>query len=185
MNRYLFLFLILLGMIACGRPPAKFATVAAGLQYVSEKDHGFVYDTTVANGIKVQVQLLPASLVQKKNDPGIQRYFSIQFSHDGHELLAQLPRDEYGAYVQLFSFNMDKYIFLRTDSGKEYSAGMVSYQPTYNMGKSNELLAVFNEDLSPYKNLRLVIKEFGLHLGQLEFSIDAEKLKYSPNIDQF
>ncbi|MNR42991.1 hypothetical protein D3C85_1615690 [compost metagenome] len=80
---------------------------------------------------------------------------------------------------------MDKYIFLRTDSGKEYAAGMVSYQPTYNMGKSNELLAVFNEDLSPYKNLRLVIQEFGLHLGQLEFSIDTEKLRYSPNIDQF
>lgn len=184
MNRYLFLFLILLAVTSCDRLPSTFGTVSEGLQYVSEKDHGFVYDTIVASGIKVRVQLIPSCLVQKTNNPGLQKYFSIQFSHGGQELLAQLPRDEYGVFVQQFSFNMDKYIFIRTESGKEYAAGMVSYQPTYNMGKSNELVVVFDENLFPHKNLTLVIREFGLHLGQLEFSIDAENLKYSPSIDQ-
>jgi len=182
--RNLFILFISLVFFSCGNPPKRFATVNEGLQYISEHKHGFVKDTLLGSGVEIKIQLIPASLVQKTNNPGKQKYFSIQLSFKGHELLAQLPRGEYGAYVQLFSFGMDRYIFLRADSGKESPAGMVSYQPTYNMGKNNELIAVFNEDFSSCKTLKLIVKEFGLNLGQLEFSIDPAKFDYSPTIVQ-
>ncbi|MDR6735565.1 hypothetical protein [Sphingobacterium sp. 2149] len=182
--RILIILFFLIAFFSCGNPPDQFATVNDGLQYISESKNGFVKDTLLSNGVEMKIQLLPASLVQKSNNPGKQKYFSIQFSLKGHELLAQLPREEYGVYVQLFSFGMDRFILLKTDSGKEYPANMVSYQPTYNMGKSNELIVVFNEDLSSCKTLQLVVKEFGLNMGQIEFSIDLAKFNYSPKIEQ-
>jgi len=182
--RSLFILFISITFFSCGNPPKQFTTVNDGLQYISERKHGFVKDTLFGNGVEVKIQLLPASLVQKNNKPGKQKYFSIQFSLKGHELLAQLPREEYGAYVQLFSFGMERYIFLQSESGKEYPASMVSYQPTYNMGKSNELITVFNEDFSSCKALKLVVKEFGLNIGQIDFSLDLAKFNYLPTIEQ-
>ncbi|WP_454880695.1 hypothetical protein [Sphingobacterium detergens] len=171
--------------ISCNKPPAKFATVTDGMHYVSDSKHGFSKDTLLENGIKVKMQILPASLVQKTNNPSRKKYLSIQFSYKNRELLAQLPREEYGAYVQLFSFGMDRYIHIRSGEGKEYQANMVTYQPTYNIGKTNELLAIFDADMVLSKNLSLIISEFGLKIGQLNFSIPVDKLNYSPTIDHF
>ncbi|VTR52800.1 Uncharacterised protein [Sphingobacterium thalpophilum] len=185
MTRLLSILLLWLTVIGCGNnDPRKFTTIDEGLQYVSEVKHGFVKDTLLGNGVEIRMQILPACLVRRTNKPGRQKYFSIQLSHKGRELLAQLPLEEYGSYVQLFSFGMDQYIFLRTDSGKEYGASMVTYQPTYNLGKANELVVVFNDDLSSYKSLSLVIKEFGLNLGQIDLSVDLNKFNYSPIIEQ-
>ncbi len=186
MTRYSLILLGLVAIASCAKyPPEKFATAKEGLQYISEVKHGFLTDTSLNNGLEIKVQILPACLIQKTNEGSRQKYFSIQFSYKGRELLAQLSREDYGVFVQLFSFGMGQYIFLRTDSGKEYAASMVSYQPTYNMGRSNELIVIFSDDLSFHKNLNLVIKEFGLNVGELRFSIDVEKLHYSPYIEQF
>ncbi|WP_333864723.1 hypothetical protein [Sphingobacterium sp.] len=179
------LFIPAMVFIACGRLPEKFSTLAQGMQYVADKENGFVRDTLLPGGIGVSVKLLPAAMIQKTNSPGNQKYFSIQFSHEGHELLPAMPGDQYGAYVQLFSFGMDKYIQILDSSGKEYAAGMVTYQPTYGLGRSNELLAVFNEDLPADSRPTLMISEFGLGTGDLRFSFDADKLNYTPIIDQF
>ncbi|MEN5197215.1 hypothetical protein [Sphingobacterium faecium] len=180
----LFYILLLSALTSCSNLPNKFVNVAEGMQYISDPDNGFVTDTILPNEVKIQVQVLPATLIQKTNKPGNQKYFSIQFSYKGNELLAQLPREEYGSYVQLFSFGMDKVVKLKTTNGKEYQADMVSYQPTYNMGKSNELLAVFDQDIPTDQSAELIVEEFGLRLGTLKFSIDNTKLSYSPTIDQ-
>ncbi|MGA6119358.1 hypothetical protein [Sphingobacterium anhuiense] len=180
----LFYILLLFVLCSCSNLPEKFVNVSEGMQYISDPDNGFVVDTILPNEVKVQVQLIPASLIQKTNTAGKQKYFSIQFSYKGNELLAQLPREEYGSYVQLFSFGMDRVIKLITADGKEFQADMVSYQPTYSMGKSNELTVVFDQHISKDQNVTLIVDEFGLQLGTLKFFIDKSRINYSPTIDQ-
>lgn len=172
-------------LIGCTSMPSEFNTAEDAMEYITSPKNGFVREKILANNIKVKVQLFPAVLIQKTNNPDKILYFNIQFSLNGHEVLAQLPSEEYGAYVQLFSFGMEKHINIRTESGKEYPATMVSYQPMYNTSRSNELLVVYNDEIPGEENISLVINEFGLKLGKLDFIFDNSKLKYIPTINQF
>lgn len=165
--------------------PSEFTTAEEAWEYITSPKNGFVMEKVSENNINVKVQLVPTGLIQKTNNPDRMLYFKIQMSLNGYEVLAQLPPEDYGAYVQLFSFGMEKYISIITENGEEHPAAMVSYQPTYNTGRSNDFLVVYNEDVLKGENVTLVIDEFGLKLGKLDFTFDSSKLTYNPTINQF
>lgn len=111
------------------------------------------------------------------------RIYQEYNSYHDRDLLAQLPRGQYGSYVQLFSSGIDSKIKVLTASGKSHNASMVSYQPTYNMGRSDELLAVFDDNIPITEDVELHIEEFGMNLGILKFKFTSDQLNYNPYID--
>ncbi|EFK56010.1 Uncharacterised protein [Sphingobacterium spiritivorum] len=184
MRRLFFLFIIMVFICGCTGMPEKFTSSQDAFQYISDRENGFISDTLLPSQVKINVQVLPSVLIQKTNNPTLIKYFNVQFSYQGNELLAQLPSEDYGTYVQLFSFGMDQKIYLIDKNGKSYYPSMINYQPSYKAGRSNDLLVVFDEEL-PDDDLKLSIDEFGLNLGRLNFSVNKEQLNYKPFIDKF
>lgn len=150
------------------------------MDYISNERNGLSKSYKSQEGIETTIRFQPYELI-----PGYESedsilfnniYFVMSFSAHGKELLHQLPQEQYSAFFQLFSFGMQNYIKGMSGLGKLETSG-VFFSPTYNMGKANNLLLVFEREATLHaKQFEIVVDEFGLGIGSQTYSFNTETL---------
>lgn len=148
--------------------------------YISDERNGLSKSYKSQEGIETTIRFQPYELI-----PGYENrdsmlfnniYFVMSFSAHGKELLHQLSQEQYSAFSQLFSFGMQNHVKGVSDVGELETSG-VFYSPTYNMGKANNLLLVFDRDATLHgKQFEIVVDEFGLGIGSQSYSFNTEML---------
>ncbi|GGH16438.1 hypothetical protein FAZ19_05790 [Sphingobacterium alkalisoli] len=185
------LFTLLTSLSACHSTfrQDSFEDKASFMEYVKDLDYGLKMVAEFPNGVKITPLFVPNDLIlseakDKESFKG-NLYLILSFSRNGKELLSQLPQGEYGAFVQTFSFGMDRFISAFIDDSKEaIKPIMTSFQPTYQMTNSNDLLVVFKRsEILNGRKLRLVINDFGLQTAEIKFNFDSKDIAYLSNVN--
>src|ERR1700748_3685057 len=173
------IIICLIGGMACGSCKQKIYTRADLVDYVNDPNNG-LRQTKNAGGIQVGLLFQPWQVIMEHkteakgsplSDTLKKRYhFILRFSYHNKELLRQLPFDKYSEMVQVMSFRMTDYISIITDSGESTAPLGCFLQQTYGMSNANELLVAFDKrKLEHAKKMKLLVKEFGLNLGDLAY----------------
>ena len=109
-------------------------------------------------------------------------FFVLSLSANNKELLKQLDFNKYSEMVQVLSFRMKDFMGIVSGDAKPVEPLDCIFQQTYGMGRSNDLLIVFNRNaLNVNGTLKLYLKEFGLKIGNLEFDFQADDINAIPN----
>jgi hypothetical protein len=184
-------FLLAVGLwfffTACKQP---IKTQEALNQYISDP-HNNLQQTQETNGVKVTLTYKPwqAFIRGTSNKANIKKYsnryfFVLSLSAHDKELLRQLDFDTYSNMVQVLSFRMIPLIHAIPDNGKPVEPMDCIFQQTYGTATANNLLIVFDKDKLLFnKKLNIVINEFGLNLGTLQFQFNANDFKEIPDIN--
>lgn len=105
-------------------------------------------------------------------------YFILSMSNNKQELLRQLDYGLYSKMVQVFSFQMQSYLTISADRKEPVKPLDCLFQQTYGTSDSNRLLVVFNmNEIKDAKELSISIKEFGLGLGIMNFTIYTKNMR--------
>lgn len=157
------------------------------MTYISDERNGLSRSQKSHGGIETTVRFQPYDLIpgHDNQDSTLRNniYFVMSFSADGKELLHQLSQEQYSAFSQLFSFNMQNYVKGVNDIN-ELEVNGVFFSPTYNMGKANNLLLVFDREASLHgRQFEIVVDEFGLGLGKQSFIFNVTALKEGSNLE--
>lgn len=159
----------------------SFKSQSEMIGYISDERNGLSMSYKSQENIETSIRFQPyeSILGYEKRDNMLFNniYFIMSFSAHGKELLHQLSQEQYSAFSQLFSFSMQNHVKGKSDVAELEPSG-VFYSPTYNMGKANNLLLVFDRDAALHgEHFEIVVDEFGLGIGSHSYSFNTETLK--------
>lgn len=165
------------------------------IAYINDPDNG-LQKTEQTGKVKVVLTYKPWQLMAGKQ-PGAKNktvnkrpayfdnklFFVLSLSANNKELLRQLPFNQYSKMVQVLAFKIAEFVDITPDEGKPVQPLECIFQQTYGMGIANNLLIVFNKSaLLDANNLTVQLKEFGLNLGNLTFTLETKNIKKIQNI---
>lgn len=151
--------------------------------YIHKSGNGLFKVLHFPNGVQVGLQYMPAELLSKKLNVIDKFFFILSFSMQGKELLGQLDPNTYSEMVQVFSFRMLPYINMRNGNKVSIQAMDCFFQQTFGMTGANELLVVFDaRKIRGRKDLKIVVGEFGLNLGDMNFDFAVKDIDEIKNI---
>lgn len=167
---------------------SKINDIASLNKFINAEGNGLVVKKKVGK-IDVTIKYLPWQLLasryktkENRKDTVIERlkkncFFLLSFSKDDKELLRQLDFNTYSEMVSTLSFRMQEKINAIAGT-KLIEAEDCSFQQTFGLSGSNELLIVFEAaKIKNEPNLQIEVKEFGLNLGNLVFDFNAGNIK--------
>lgn len=109
--------------------------------------------------------------------------FILSFSVNHRELLKQVDPKLYGELIQTMAFRMREFVHVFPDKGASIAAEDCQLLQTYGMGAANNLLIVLDrKKLINSSDIRIQIKEFGLNIGDLNYSFKTENIKKIPEL---
>ncbi len=185
---YLNVLLISFFSISCKKKVIK--NKAELFSYINDPVHGLKKNNKIGK-IKVELLFKPWQLIaaneDKKskadNDYQNKYFFVLRLSANNHELLRQLPFDQYSQMVQILAFRMMEFITIVPDKGKRIDPEDCLFQQTYGMSDANQLLIIFNKaQLEKASTLNFKLNEFGLNVGNLKFEINTSDIEKMPSI---
>lgn len=168
---------------------------------IIERDHG-LNQTREVNGIKVQARYCPYQLLvcqelqagNRKDSTKVnelekkysgQYYFRLSFSKDNKEVIRQLGSyNQYSNMLQVFAFQLATYINATTDKNDTLPLRDYAFEQDYGMSSANTSLLVFKK--SDFENagvINLNIGEFGLGIGNVQFTFRQKDLKDIPSLN--
>ncbi|TKC60292.1 hypothetical protein FBD94_15415 [Pedobacter hiemivivus] len=160
-------------------------------KFINSEKNGLTEKKSI-HEIDVTLKYLPWQLIalryKTKEDVVINKlkknyFFLMSFSKEGKELLKQLDFNTYSDLVQVLSFRMQGKVNAWSGSNI-VQAGDCSFQQTFGLSGANELLVVFEADKIRSKtDLKIVVEEFGLKLGRLEFDFNVNNINSLYNLD--
>ncbi|WP_131539019.1 hypothetical protein [Pedobacter nototheniae] len=127
-----------------------------------------------------KIKLNPKSLISIKNNYA----FVLGFSKDKKEVLRQLDFNTYSEILQVLAFRMQNYIVAKIDGGKPVTPLSCTFQQTYGMSTTNNLLLIFDKKaIATTGFITVFVKEFGLKTGDFQFRINTSDItKLQKNI---
>lgn len=149
-------------------------------------------------GMDIQVKYLPAELLiaqelgrklsttrsvdslRQKYQQSV--YFILSLAKDNKEILSQTGDfSTYSNLLQTIAFHLDKFIFIKTATGRTVPVSNYSFLPSYGMAASNQVLLSFSADELRNANwLEFNLKEFGLNSGSLKFIFKKADIETVP-----
>jgi len=197
-TKFVATLLIMFLCLSCGSK--SFETKGELASYLQEVDNGYHFKKSI-NGIDFSLTYRPTDLMvsqfmDEKTEPArVEKlrkkysqylYFSFGISANGKELLSQKAqnRAEYGAKVNQLAFGMANNVIL-TDQKRDTLALLdYTFPRTYGMGRSTNLLLVYENDRKAMQqeHLFLTIKDLGYGTGEVSFKIDTKKIKQQPRL---
>jgi len=182
--------IIVIGCLSASCNKKSIHSKADLITYINDPAHG-LKKTNEIGQVKAELLFKPWQLVasngNKKNERASKLqnkyFFVLSLSANDHELLRQLPFDEYSTMVQVLAFRMIEFISIVPDVGKSVEPEDCLFQQTYGMSDANQLLIIFNKaNLEKANILNVKINEFGLNIGNLNFKINTSDIKDLPSI---
>jgi hypothetical protein len=177
-----FLLITVFAAVSCKK---KINTKADLINYINDKKNGLLKSQEIG-GIKVELRYKPWQLMvinrTDHHQPEIgelksKYFFVLSLSANNKELLRQLPYNQYSEMVQVLAFRMVNYIAIVPDEEKPVEPQECIFQQTYGTASANQLLLAFdNIKLQNAHKLNIMIKEFGLNIGNLNFQINKKDI---------
>ena len=154
------------------------------------------------NGIKVQARYCPYQLMvcqelqagNKRDSARVselekkysgQYYFRLSFSKHNQEVIRQLGSfSQYSNMLQVFAFQLGTYINATTDKNDTLPLRDYAFEQDYGMSSANTSLLVFKK--SDFENagvINLNIGEFGLGIGNVQFTFRKKDMKGIPSLN--
>ena len=153
--------------------------------YISEPANGLL--KTVQQGqIKAELFYQPKDMLSRANAENSNNlYFILNLSANGKEVLRQLKFSEYSELVQTLAFRMPEFSTISTEQVKAFHAKTCYFNQTYGLGKSNQLLVTFEQkNILSSDEIHIKIKEFGLNIGDLDFTFKTSDIKNTPHLSR-
>lgn len=168
--------------LSCERYKYDFATKEELREYLEKYDDKFKKVIT-DDDIEVVFQYVPAIILEQDTSF---IYIKVSISYKGKELLSQLPPHRYSEMVNMFAFDMDKYMYINREGDRLYPEHMY-YQPTYGISDANEMLAVFKREKkrnerSDIETVKIILDDFGLLGRKFEESFGIAELEFVPTV---
>lgn len=163
-------------------------------KYINNPKNGLVQEKTI-NGIKYYIKYRPAELLVlqhiKANDKlskeevgklrehyNLQHHFMLSISQGKHEALKGATNfEQFSNLMQTMGFEMGNYIVLVTNERDTLHLIDSHFARTFGMGKSNDILLIFQKEEHPADEFIFQINEFGLKTGDTRFSFSVADLK--------
>jgi hypothetical protein len=180
---------------------ATFDTKQELVAYITNIDNGLTQQKTI-NGVDFTVTYRPTDLLvqqeltenptreqvtqlRKKYSKNI--YFNLDMGIEGKEILSAKVGNKmkFTALVDQLAFDMAEKVYLLRRNKDSVPLLDHVYPRLYGMGKSTNMLLVFELDPNSIQDepLRLVIKDLGLGTGDVAFSLDAKKIAEQPSLE--
>jgi hypothetical protein len=179
--------LLLVLISVCTSCQKSFDTKEELATYIQSEKSGLSSNIT-RNSIRIALTYMPYKIqfanheeddTLKRSKADSKRFFVLSLSKEGKEILSQLNRAMYSNLTRVFSFSMVNNIFISTPAGQKGEADDCFFQPTYGMSNANELLVIFKDDKVPKEGtFNVVVREFGLGLGELVFPFKAKDIQH-------
>ncbi len=147
-------------------------------------------DTTLtAEQIQDKIENLKTELTKQRKAFPNSIYFilTIGFEDESRDIIYDAMNtgfDNYSEWLQRLSFGMKEFIYLKTPKAGKVPLAIYDMERTFGMTKSRSLLLNFPKEFNETrllkdKELKLVIKEFGLHTGRFifEFKTPFKEIK--------
>jgi|GEM_PF-886771 len=200
-NRFtFFLFAIMIVLFSCNHHRVTLGRTALR-KYISDPKNGLLKEKSV-NGVTVRVSYQPvgfmvcreldgsekdntkkASELEKKYERNY--YFLLTYSKEGNEAIRQLGSfSRYSEMVQVFSFEMQKYVNITTALNDTIPLSDYLFNQTYGLDDGNTILLSFQkEPVHASKWIDVNIAECGLGTGNIKFSFKRDDLAAVPLFD--
>jgi len=187
-------------LYACGSSEKTMGR-AALVKYINQPSNGLMQEQEV-NGVNVRLSFQPTGMLVAQELPegrtvdtakvhALEKkysrnyYFLLKYSKDGKEVIRQLGNfSRYSDMVQVFSFEMHRFINLTTSQHDTIPLADYLFEQTYGMGSGNTMLLSFEkEKLLHAGSIDINVGECGLGIGSLRFEFDPKKLERAPRLD--
>lgn len=159
--------------------------------YIKSENYKIKEIQNPTKSISVSINYIPSRLIAAREslnkDETLQEinidkykenlYFNIDISNNQQDLLA-LKGKNYQELVNNLCYNLDRFLFLRTDKNEEINLITFHTPRTYGLSNSTNILLVFNRpDLLNNKELILILdSEIKLFKRDLEFKFSVEEI---------
>lgn len=189
--RVIFFVLAILNSLSCN------PTQVSKEKLISYIEHNKVLNQTrEINGIKVQIKYCPYQLLvlQELESKGSsdsvhaaflenkynkQYYFRLSYSKAGKEVIRQMGSfQQYSDMLQVFSFELGKYISASTQTGSELPLLDYAFEQQYGLSNSNSVMLAFKKsDFDSSDDISVNVSEFGLGIGTTQFVFKKSELE--------
>jgi hypothetical protein len=114
-----------------------------------------------------------------------QYYFILSLSKNNREAIQAgiMPQAQFSELLQTISFRMGAYVTMTTAAQDTIPLADYSYNRTFGMGSSNDMLLVFKKEKMTGDWLQINLAEFGLGVGRQSLHFIRKKLDNVPKID--
>ncbi|OFY88269.1 MAG: hypothetical protein A3K10_07215 [Bacteroidetes bacterium RIFCSPLOWO2_12_FULL_31_6] len=130
---------------------------------------------------RMQLRYQPKQLLYKnitQDNEGLE-FFVFTISDNGQEILTRFvgSKELFGEMSDQLNFYMTDKIFLKVNN-KEIKVFSCFHQATYGMADKTSFIISFRKsDIVNVPDMQIVIKEFGLGIGDQKFTLEYNKIK--------
>lgn len=118
---------------------------------------------------------------RKSYDNGLHFMLTLAYEDENKDIVYDKGKagfETYSEWLQKLLFKLDQYIYINSETQGEIPPSLTHLERSYGMYKHSNILLQFPK--SSAKNIEIVIKEFGLGSGNLEF--EFKNLSDSPKL---
>ncbi len=199
-NNILVVLLLPIVLFACNST-SNIKTEAALKNYIADEANGLT-KTSKVNDIVFTVSYHPTELILVNElvhaEDSVEKikiidnysqyeYFKLSISKEGKNLLSTLPKEYYSQYVNVFSFRMQDYFYLKPGSNSEKIAPLnYQFEQLYGLSSEDNFLFVFNKsdlELNSPEEIKIIIEDFGLTVGKQIFTFSNSSLQQAKEIN--
>ena len=171
------------------------------IKYVSETENGLLKEKKIS-GTEIKLMLKPSILfamqeiegqtkISEKEKQEIinqynkQLYFVLSISRNNEEVLNSLAgnKQQFGSMVNELAFGLEQNAKLITSNADTLNMIASHFVRTYGVGRSSDVLLVFENKHEKYDWIKLFIKEFGLETGDISFKFEKADIENIPELN--